>query len=85
MYGKLYRVGEAIIVPNVVSSDPGKGNVGRWLDTLPRDKPVIFLTVVSARMRGMLVRRGYRHSRLSHPLIDGFDGYARLPGMAQED
>lgn len=85
VYGRLYHVGEAVIIPTVASNDPGKGNVARWLDTLPRDKPVIFLTVINTKLRGMLLRRGFRHTRLHHPLIDGFDGYARLPGMAEEE
>lgn len=35
------------------------GAVGRWLDTLPADRKVIVPAVVSARLAGMLERRGF--------------------------
>ena len=38
----------------------GSGDVGRWLDTLPKDRTVVFSRVLSARLAGMLDRRGFR-------------------------
>lgn len=43
----------------VVAESEGSGDVGRWLDTLPRDRPVKVVNVISERLAGMLRRRGF--------------------------
>ena len=57
--GYTSEVGEALLVPVIIADKEGNGDVGRYLDTLPRDRWVIFPTVLSARLAGMLERRGF--------------------------
>jgi hypothetical protein len=46
-----------IYIPLIASLDEGKGNVGRFLDSLsPR---CVIPNVTSGRLRGMLIRRGW--------------------------
>lgn len=62
-----------LIVSFIWSTSPGQGNVGRWLDTLSRERPVIMVEVLDAtpegsvaragRLSGMLARRGYKPGR----------------------
>lgn len=51
-------------IPVVFAEREGAGDVGRYLDTLPKDKTVIFPTVLSARLEGMLKRRGFALERV---------------------
>lgn len=46
-------------VPLIHGIPEGQGNVGRYLDALPRDKHVVFTVVLSPRLAGMLMRRGF--------------------------
>jgi hypothetical protein len=48
-----------IYVPIIVAMNPGAGDVGRYLDGLPKDRRIVFPTVISNRLIGMLERRGY--------------------------
>ena len=43
----------------VFSDRPGEGNMGKFLDSLPRDRRVVFPTVVNSVLEGMLARRGF--------------------------
>jgi hypothetical protein len=48
----------------ILATDPRiPGAVGRWLDGLPRDRPVVVPAVTSPRLAGMLERRGFEHRR----------------------
>jgi len=51
-HGELY-------VPLVIADHEGRGDVARYLDTLPTDRVVKFPTVVSVRLIDMLLRRGF--------------------------
>jgi len=51
-HGELY-------VPLVIAEREGSGDVGRYLDTLPLDRVVKFPSVLSERLAGMLLRRGF--------------------------
>ncbi len=53
----------SVYVPVVVAMNPGHGDVGRYIDSLPKDKTVKFPTVISARLEGMLKRRGFTLTR----------------------
>lgn len=53
----------------------GSGHVGRYLDTLPRDRLVVVPFVVSARLAGMLRRRGFHLD----PLIPSGNHWTRRP------
>jgi hypothetical protein len=46
-------------VPYVQAERPGSGDVGRYLDSLARDRRVCVPCVISARLQGMLERRGF--------------------------
>jgi hypothetical protein len=52
--------GGALWVPLIFADRPGTGDVGRFLDSLPRHRTVKFPTVLSRRLEGMLQRRGFR-------------------------
>lgn len=60
-HGELY-------VPLVIADAPGSGDVGRYLDSLPRDRVVKFPTVLSAALAGMLERRGFAEAVEMTPL-----------------
>ena len=49
----------ALYIPVIVAEDPGRGDVGRYLDSLPRDRVVRVPTVTSDVLEGMLRRRGF--------------------------
>lgn len=53
---------EGIYFPVINAARPGSGDVARFLDSLPRDRRVVFPTVLSDRLRGMLERRGFEVS-----------------------
>ncbi len=53
---------KGIYIPIISAERPGCGDVARYLDALPADRRVVFPTVVSARLRAMLERRGFRPS-----------------------
>ena len=65
----------------IVAMRPGAGDVGRYLDALPRDRTVVVPCVVSSRMAGMLGRRGFV-SHMEH--VDGMgevDVWTREAGV----
>jgi hypothetical protein len=50
---------EGLYVPLIISTEPEKGNVGKYLDTL-RDLPLVKIpNVTTGRLQDMLSRRGY--------------------------
>lgn len=52
--------GKWVEVRSVMAGGPRvPGAVGRWLDSLPRDRKVVVPAVVSGRLAGMLTRRGF--------------------------
>jgi len=48
-----------IYIPLVIADREGSGDVGRWLDTLPKDRDIIFPNIVNQRLGDMLLRRGF--------------------------
>ena len=48
-----------LYIPWVQAEVEGDGRVGRYLDSLPRDRRVVFPTIISGRLAGMLARRGF--------------------------
>jgi len=54
--------GEMLLL-GVLAEVEGSGDVGRWLDALPRDRKVAVPNVTSERLAGMLERRGFRKRR----------------------
>ena len=53
---------EGLYIPVVMATNPGSGEVGRWLDSLPKDRRIVFASVFSPRLAGMLQRRGWSYS-----------------------
>lgn len=49
---------DRLYIPVIFADNPGSGDVGRFLDSLPDN--AVFPTVMSAKLAGMLTRRGYR-------------------------
>lgn len=49
----------ALYIPLVIAERPGNGDVGRYLDGLPKNRTVKFPNVMSAKLCGMLQRRGF--------------------------
>lgn len=60
VHGHLFDTPEGLYVPIITADEPGTGDVARFLDSLPRDKRVVFPSVWSLRLREMLLRRGFR-------------------------
>jgi hypothetical protein len=49
----------AIYIPAIGALHEGRGDCGRFLDSLPTDRTIVVPNVLSERLVGMLVRRGY--------------------------
>jgi len=74
--------GAWVEVRGVLAADPRRpGAVGAWLDQLPRDRKVIVPSVVSARLAGMLQRRGFTPCRWYDARIGEWadDSWVRRP------
>jgi hypothetical protein len=59
VYGWLFDMPNGIYIPVISATNPGSGDVGRFLDSLPKDRAIKFPTVMSPVLRGMLLRRGF--------------------------
>jgi hypothetical protein len=83
--GYTAEVGPALLVPLVIAEKEGSGDVGRYLDSLPRDRPVIFPNVINERLAGMLERRGFRRGFLKAPDVEAVDAYIREPQEVEQE
>lgn len=79
--GVLFDEPDGVTVTTVFAEKEGSGAVGAWLDGLPKDRRVTFTTVLSSRLGGMLVRRGYKPVLLEHPEVGTYDGMCREPSV----
>lgn len=71
---------EGIYIPWIQAEREGDGRVGRYLDALPCDRRVVFPTIISARLAGMLARRGFiPGSEWSEELAEWVDLMERKP------
>jgi hypothetical protein len=50
----------ALYVPLIFSDTPGKGNLSRYLDALPKNRTIRFPNVLNSIFAGALHRRGFR-------------------------
>lgn len=57
--GVWFDMPDGIWMPLVVAERPGSGDVGRMLDSLPRDRRVVVPGVIKHKLEGMLRRRGF--------------------------
>jgi hypothetical protein len=55
----VFDVPDGIYIPWIHAEHEGGGDVGRYLDGLPRDRRIVFPTVMNQRLVGMLERRGF--------------------------
>ena len=60
--GIVFDMLDGLYLPLILAEREGAGDVGRFLDALPKDRRIVFPNVVSQRLLGMLQRRGYRSS-----------------------
>ena len=68
--GILFDTPEGIYIPLVAAKTPGSGAVSAWLDTLPRDRRVVFPNVLNGKLHAMLKRRGFRESEEWDPMSE---------------
>lgn len=47
-------------IPVIQAEEPGNGDVGRYLDRLPKDHQICVPCVISLRLEQMPMRRGFR-------------------------
>lgn len=59
VYGYSVETENGLYIPVVQAQHEGNGDVGRWLDSLPTDRRIVFASVFSPRLAGMLERRGW--------------------------
>lgn len=57
--GHVFDTPNGLYYPVVMSDRPEHGDVSRFLDGLPRDRRVVFPTVIHGKLRAMLLRRGF--------------------------
>ena len=77
--GILFDEHDGIIVTSVFAEQEGSGAVSAWLDSLPKNRRVTFTTVLSGRLAGMLVRRGFQPILLHDSDFGFYDGMRREP------
>ena len=64
VFGYTMDEGEkGLYVPWIAAENEGDGRVGKYLDSLPRDRRIVFPTILSQRLAGMLLRRGFTPSK----------------------
>lgn len=63
--GLLFDRLDGVWIPYIRAEKPGSGDVGRYLNSLPTDRRIIFPTVLSPQLREMLERRGYTHQMVA--------------------
>jgi hypothetical protein len=49
-------------IPVIHAENPGAGDVGRYLDSLPTDRTVVVPNVINGQLAEMLERRGFQHT-----------------------
>jgi hypothetical protein len=59
VFGYATETDRGLYVGWIAAEREGSGDVGRYLDQLPRDRRVVFPTILSLRLAGMLLRRGF--------------------------
>lgn len=67
------------VIPAVIAMHEGNGDVGRWIDGLPRHRAIAFIEVGSDRLRGMLTRRGYIDAKMQVQDVGPADCMIRWP------
>lgn len=72
----------SIYIPVLWMRKPGTGEGSAFLDSLPRDRTIKVPGVMSARLRGMLERRGFRpESEWAPEFGEYVEVYVRRPDV----
>jgi hypothetical protein len=61
--GYSVETSRGLYIPVIISVDESKGNVGRYLDSLPTDRRVVVPNVMNSLLAEMLERRGFTRAR----------------------
>lgn len=75
----IFDTPEGLYIPMIVAEREGSGDVGRFLDTLPTDRRIAFPCVISRRLAGMLVRRGFVDGVDNSEAFGDIEIYERVP------
>lgn len=67
VHGWMFDTPNGIYIPVITADNPGSGDVARFLDDLPKDRAVKFPTVLSPKLRAMLLRRGFKDGQEFSP------------------
>lgn len=57
--GYVMEVKGEFYIPVIIAKNPGRGDCGRWLDSLPREVTIKVPGVMNRKLAGMLERRGF--------------------------
>lgn len=60
--GMAFDMTSGIYISLVIAEKPGNGDVSRFLDHLPKDRRVVFPSVLNPKLRAMLARRGFKEA-----------------------
>lgn len=66
-----------LVIHVIIADPPGQGNVSRYLDTLPTDRPIMAVRVLSEKLAGMLSRRGFSPGKVVAEGIGEVEVYFR--------
>lgn len=78
--GFAFNTNNGIYLTAIRAETPGSGKVSKFLDALPLDKRVVFPVVVSPKLRGMLLRRGFTEKwEVGEPYQDDVPVMERRP------
>jgi len=69
--GIAFDTPEGIYIPLIMAENEGDGTVGHFIDELPKDRRVVFPSVISGRLREMLLRRGFVETEEEDPAFGG--------------
>lgn len=56
-------------IPYIMAENEGNGDVGAYLDSLPRDRPIVIPNVINERLYKMLGRRGFVPEMRWNPMV----------------
>lgn len=77
--GLLMDEDSGVFIPAIYAEQPGMGDVARFLDALPKDRRIVFPTVLSGKLRAMLLKRGYENKIVVDPRIGSYEAMVRDP------
>ncbi len=80
VHGVVIEEDSTLWIPVIWAQNEGNGDVGRFLDTLPRDKTVRFPNVIHGKLAVMLARREFHKTEVWSPEFqENIEVWERLP------